>query len=70
MEANADTPWLEPFSLTPAGGATNTNIGQIPKKLSIRFGTHRDSVYNTSQVTRSSPLNPTALALTKQAHDM
>ncbi len=68
LEANADAKWLEPLSHTPAGGATSTNLGIIPKNFSIRFGAHRDSIYNTSLVTRSGPLNPTAPALTKQAH--
>jgi len=68
LEANAEAKWLVPFSLTSAGGTTSTTTGLIPKIFSIRFGAHRDSIYNTSQVTRSGPLTPTALALTKQAH--
>ena len=68
LEANTDAKWLVPFSLPPVGGTTNTTTGVIPKNCSIRFGAHRDSIYNTSQVTRSDPLAPTAPALTRQAH--
>ena len=68
LEANADAQWLEPFALPPAGGATSTNPGAIPKNFSIRFGAHRDSIYNTSKVTRSGPLTPSAPSLTRQAH--
>jgi hypothetical protein len=50
------------------GGEPNTTAGVIPKHFSIRFIAHRDSIYNTSQVTRSGTLAPTAPALTKQAH--
>jgi hypothetical protein len=68
LEANADAKWYVLFFLTPARDATNATTGVIPKNFSIRFGAHRDSIYNTSQVTRSGPLAPTALALTRQAH--
>ena len=68
LEANADAKWLAPFSLTPAGGATSTTAWVISKNISIHFGAHRDSIYNTSQATRSGPLAPTALAFTRQAH--
>ena len=56
------------FSLPPVGGEPSTTTRVIPKNFSIRFGAHRDSIYNTSEVTRSGPLAPTAPALTKQAH--
>ena len=65
---NADAEWLVPVSLTPARGAANTITGIIPKNFSIRFGAHRDYIYNTSQVPRPGPLNPTAPTLTRQAH--
>ena len=68
LEANADAKWLVPFSLTPAGGTSSTTTRVIPKNFSIHFGAHRDSIYNTSQVTRPGPLAPTAQALTGQAH--
>ena len=68
LEAIADAKWLLPFSLTPAGGTTITTTWVIPKNFSIRFGAHRDSICNTSQVTLSGPLAPTAPALTRQAH--
>ena len=38
-----------------------------PKNFSIRFGAYRDSIYDTSQVSRSCPLDPTVPALTRQA---
>ena len=60
--------WQPSHSPPPVGGEPNTNKGVIPKNLSIRFGAHRDSIYNTSQVTRSGSLAPTAPTLTKQAH--
>jgi len=68
LEAKADAKWLVPFSITPAGGPTTTTTGVISKNFSIRFGSHRDSIYNNSHVTGSGPLAPTALALTRQAH--
>jgi hypothetical protein len=64
LEANADAKWLAPFSLTPTGGTTSATTGVIPKNFSIRFGAHHDSIYITSQVTRSGPLAPTATTLT------
>jgi hypothetical protein len=68
LESNTDAKWLVPFSLPLAGGTTNTTTVVIPKNFLIRFGAHRDSIYNTSQVIRSGPLAPTAPALTRQAH--
>jgi len=52
LAANTEAKWLVPFSPPPVGGETITTIGVIPKNCSIRFGAHRDSIYNTSQVTR------------------
>jgi hypothetical protein len=52
----------------PVGGEPITTTGAIPKNFSIRFGAHRDSIYNTSHVTRSGPLAPMAPSLTRQAH--
>jgi hypothetical protein len=68
LEANTDAKWMVPFALPPGGETTSTSTGSIPKNSSIRFGAHRDSIYNTSQVTRSGPLAPSAPAATKQAH--
>jgi hypothetical protein len=66
LESNTDAKWPVPFSLPRVGGNTSTIIGAIPKNFSIRFGAHRDSIYDTSQVSRSGPLAPTAPALTRQ----
>jgi len=68
LEANTDAKWLVPFSLPPVGGETSTTTRVIPKNFSIRFGAHRDCIYNTSHLTRSGPLAPTAPTLTRQAH--
>ena len=65
LEMNTNAKWLVPFSLPPAGGATIANTWAIPKNFSIRFGAHRDSIYDTSQVSKSGPLTPTAPALTR-----
>ena len=68
LESNTVAMWLVPFSLPLVGGNPITIIGAIPKNFSILFGVHRYSIYDTSQVSRSGPLVPTAPALTKHAH--
>ena len=59
--------WLVPFTLPPQGEATSAAGGAYPKNFSIRFGAHRDSIYN-SEVTKAAPLTPQATAPTRRAN--
>jgi hypothetical protein len=67
LEESKPAKWLVPFTLPPQGAATSAARGALPKNFLIRFGAHRDSIYNT-EVTKAAALTPQATAATRKAN--
>ncbi len=62
LESSITAKRLTSWALPTAGGMA------IPKNFSIRFGAHKDAIYNTPVVSRVGPLTPAATAPTRAAH--
>jgi hypothetical protein len=67
LEGSPTSKWLVPLALPPSGGTTSDARGALPKNFSIRFGAHRDSIYN-SEVTKAAALIPSAPAAARKAN--